>query len=262
MIGFTFLVLAAATADPLGEAAKALTAGREIQAGMMISAARVDGASGEPVDRLSADHALASGDPRAALVLYRGLLMAHPDEALLLERAGEAALRLGEEADAAALLDRATRQPNASWHAWSLKGIAADRRSDFDAADAAYDHAAALAPTQAAVANNRGWSLMLRGRWAAAADALQSALSLDPAVPHGAANLELARAALAADLPAKAPDETDDAFAARLNDAGVVATLQGNRPRAIAAFSRAIEAHRSWFARAAHNLDLAEHSAP
>ena len=210
MIGFMSLALAAATADPLGEAAKALAAGREIQAGMMISAARVDGASGEPVDRLSADHALASGDP----------------------------------------------------HAWSLKGIAADRRSDFDAADAAYDHAAALAPTQAAVANNRGWSLMLRGRWAEAADALQSALSLDPAVPHGAANLELARAALAADLPAKGPDETDDAFAARLNDAGVVAALQGNRPRAIAAFSRAIEARRSWFARAAHNLDLAEHSAP
>ena len=262
MIGIAFLVLAATTADPLGEAAKALTAGRDIQAGMLISAARVNGATGEPVDRLTADQALASGDDRQALDLYRSLLLAHPDEALLLERAGEAALRLGDQADATAFLDRATRQPSASWHAWSLAGIAADRRGDFDAADAAYARADGLSPNQAIVADNRGWSLMLRGRWAEAAEALQSALLLNPLVPHGAANLELARAALAADLPAKAPDETDNAFAARLNDAGVVAIVQGDRPRAIAAFSRAIAAQSNWFARAARNLDLAEHAAP
>ena len=262
MIGIACLVLAAATADPLGEAAKALTAGRDIQAGMLISAARDSGATGEPIDRLTADQALASGDNSRALTLYRGLLVAHPDEALLLERAGEAALRLGDEAGATALLDRATRQPNASWHAWSLAGIAADRRRDFAAADAAYARADGLAPNQATVADNRGWSLMLRGRWAEAADAFQSALLLDPAVPHGAANLELARAALAVDLPAKASGEADNAFAARLNDAGVVAIVQGDRPRAIAAFSRAIAAHSNWFARAAQNLDLAEHAAP
>ena len=44
MIGLAFLILAT-TPDALGEAAKALVAGRDIQAGMMIDAARAAGAA-------------------------------------------------------------------------------------------------------------------------------------------------------------------------------------------------------------------------
>lgn len=261
MIGLAFLILAA-TPDTLGEAAKALAAGRDIQAGMMIDAARAAGAGGEPVDRLAADHALTTGENARALAMYQALLLAHPDEALLLERAGEAALRIGDDGRATALLDRATLQPDASWHAWNLRGIAADRRGAFDEADAAYTRAATLAPGQAAVANNRGWSLMLRGRWAEAVEVLQAALTLDPAVAHGSANLELARTAFAVDLPARQTDETDNAFAARLNDAGVVAAAQGDRARAVAAFSAAIAARSSWFALAARNLETVKQGAP
>ena len=261
MIGLAFLILAT-TPDALGEAAKALAAGREIQAGMMIDAARAAGAGGEPVDRLAADRALTSGENARALAMYQALLLAHPDEALLLERAGEAALRIDDNGRATALLDRATLQPDASWHAWNLRGIAADRRGAFDEADAAYTHAATLAPGKAAIANNHGWSLMLRGRWSEAAEALQVALTLDPAVAHGAANLELARTALSADLPAREAGESDSDFAARLNDAGVVAAAGGDRARAIAAFTNALSTRSVWFERAAHNLALVEQRGP
>ena len=261
MIVLAFLFLASVP-DPLGEAARALAAGRDIQAGMLIDQARAADAGGDAVDRLAADHALAVGDVGGALTIYEALLSRYPDEALLLERAGEAALRLGLNARATALLDRATLRPAASWRAWNLRGVAADRRGDFDDADAAYARAAALAPAQAAVANNRGWSLMLRGRWSEAAEALQAALTLDPAVAHGAANLELARAAVAADLPVRTATESDNAFAARLNDAGVIAAAQGDRARAVAAFSEAITARSRWDALAARNLAAVEQRGP
>lgn len=255
MIAALAIGLALSGVAPLDEAARALTAGRVDQAGEMIAAARKQGGGGEALERLTADHALASGAIARALDGYRVLVKAHPDEALLLERAGLAALRLGQNAEATALLDRATLQPNASWRAWNLRGVAADRRLDFDEADAAYARAADLAPTEAAVANNRGWSLMLRGRWSEAADQFEAALDLNPRVEHGAVNLELARVAVSGGLPQRDQGETDAAFAARLNDAGVIAQTEGDRPRAVAAFTQAIAAKSVWFDRAADNLD-------
>jgi predicted Zn-dependent protease len=147
--------------------------------------------------------------------------------------------------------------PEASWRAWNLRGVAADLRGDFDEADSSYSRAASLAPKEASVVNNQGWSLMLRGRWAEAESVLQSALQLDPNVAHGAANLELAQAAVRGGLPSRLPGENDEAFAARLNDAGVIAAAAGDKSRAIAAFTRAINARSAWFARAANNLALA-----
>ena len=129
------------------------------------------------------------------------MLATHPDEALLLERAGIAALRLGRTAEATALLDRATQQPDAGWRAWNSRGVAADRQGRWDEVDAAYARAAELDPTRAEVPNNLGWSLMLRGRWPEALAAFERAAALDPNLPRLANNLELARAAVAADLP-------------------------------------------------------------
>lgn len=258
MIALLAIAVALGGAAPLDEAARALAAGRIDQAGEMIAAARKQGAVGEVWQRLAADHALASGATARALDGYRALIASHPDEALLLERAALAALRLGRDAEATALLDRATLQPDASWRAWNLRGVAADRRADFGEADAGYARAAALGPGEAAVANNRGWSLMLRGRWSEAAEQLETALSLNPRVEHGAANLELARTAIAGGLPERQKGETDAAFAARLNDAGVIAAAEGDRSRAIAAFTQALTARSIWFGRAAQNLDALE----
>jgi Flp pilus assembly protein TadD len=238
----------------LSEAGRAIAAGRLDQARSMLGTAVAAGARGEPVDRLLADLALAQGEYETALGLYKALLANHPSEALLLERGGIAALRLGRTGEATALLDRATGAPGAGWRAWNARGAAADEHGRWDEADAAYAHAAELGPGQAEIANNLGWSMMLRGRWADALASFERAASINPKLQRLANNLELARAAVATDLPPRMAGEGDEAYAARLNDAGVVASASGKRQRAEAAFAQAIELRSRWYARAAANL--------
>ena len=238
----------------LTEVGRAISAGRLDQARSMLGTAIAAGAKGEPVDRLLADLAMARGEDAQALAIYRQLLANHPDEALLLERAGIASLRLGQLSEATTLLDRATRQPNAGWRAWNGRGVAADRQGRWDEADAAYLRAFELDPSRAEVANNQGWSLMLRGRWQDAALAFERAAAIDPKIPRLVNNLELARAALAAELPVRMSGESDEAYSARLNDAGVVAAAAGQTKRAEAAFAQALEIRSQWYARAAENL--------
>ena len=55
-------------------------------------------------------------------------------------------------------------------------------------------------------------------------------------------------------MPHRNPGESDEAFAARLNDAGVVAAGGGQTKRAEAAFAQAIEIKSRWYVRAADNL--------
>jgi Flp pilus assembly protein TadD len=238
----------------LSEVGRAIGAGRLDQARSMLGTAIAAGAKGEPVDRLLADLAMARGENAQALAVYRQLLASHPDEALLLERAGIASLRLGQLAEATLLLDRATRQPNASWRAWNGRGVAADRQGRWDESDAAYARAAELDPSHAEIANNQGWSLMLRGRWQEAALAFERAAAIDPGLPRLANNMELARAAVAAELPVRTNGESDESYSARLNDAGVVAAAAGQAKRAEAAFAQALEVRSQWYARAANNL--------
>jgi Flp pilus assembly protein TadD len=264
------LALALALADPappaaqppepppsqisLAEAGRAIAAGRFDQAKAILGVAIAAGAKGDPVDRLLADLAFARGEDERALPIYKALVTNHPDEVLLLERGGIAALRLGRLAEATALLDRATRRPDAGWRAWSARGAAADRQERWDEADAAYARAAEIAPGQAEVPNNQGWSLMLRGRWVDALAAFERAVAINPRLPRLANNLELARSAVDADLPHRMAGESEVAFAARLNDAGVVAAASGLPKRAEAAFAQAIEVRSHWYARAAENL--------
>ena len=238
----------------LAEAGRAIAAGRLDQAKSILGVAIAAGAKGEPVDRLLADLSFARGENEQALGLYRALLADHPDELLLLERAGIAALRLNRVAESTVLLDRATRQPMAGWRSWNARGVAADRQGRWDEAEVAYARAMALDPSRAQVANNRGWSMMLQGRWAEALADFERANLLDPRLPQLANNLELARAAVAVDLPQRRAGEDDAAFAARLNDAGVVAAASGQTRRAEAAFAQAIEVRSRWYERAADNL--------
>jgi len=238
----------------LTEVGRAISAGRLDQARSMLATAMAAGAKGEPVDRLLADLAMARGEDAQALAMYRQLLASHPDETLLLERAGIASLRLGQLAEATSLLDRATSQPNAGWRAWNGRGVAADRQSRWEEADAAYARASELDPLRPEIANNQGWSLMLRGRWQEAVSAFERAAAIDPKLPRLGNNLELARAAVAAELPSRMSGESDESYSARLNDAGVVAASAGQTKRAEAAFAQALEVRSRWYARAADNL--------
>lgn len=243
---------------PLGEAAHALEAGRVDQARAMIGNAVKAGASGPALDRLLADLAFASADFAGALPRYQALLLANPGEARLYERAGISALRLRDVGQAERLLDKAVTVPGASWRAWNARGVAADFQRDWAKADAAYEQAAKLAPGRAEVLNNMGWSKLVRREWAAAAALLEKAASADPKSRQIADNLDLAKAAISASLPQRRAGESEADWAARLNDAGVIARAQGDRKKAIAAFAQAIELRSQWFDRAANNLASVE----
>lgn len=242
--------------QPLGEATHAIEAGRLDQARIMIGNAVRAGARGEAIDRLLADLAFAYGDWAGALPRYEALLKAHPADSRFAERAAIAAVRTGQVARAARHVAVAVASPRASWQAWNAAGAIADYQGRWDDADAAYAKAIALAPGRAEVLNNMGWSLLVRGRWDEALALLERAAAGDPKSQRIADNLELARAALSEDLPRRRPGEDDGEWAARLNDAGVIARVRGERGKAIAAFTQAIRARSQWFERAANNLAL------
>lgn len=243
---------------PLSEAAHAIQAGRIEQARLMIANAVKAGAKGAEVDRLIADLAFVSGDYARALPAYRTLLVGNSGDALLYERAGLAAAQLGDMVQAASLLERATAFPTASWRAWNARGVAADYARDWAAADEAFARAAAIAPQRAEIYNNLGWSLSIRGRWSEAVAQFEQAAALDPKSARIAANLELARAAVSDDLPQRRAGESDEDWAARLNDAGVVAKVRGNAKKAAAAFAQAVQVRGRYYERAANNLAQVE----
>ena len=248
-------VQGAVASSSVNEAAHALAAGRVEQARAMIATAVGRGEKGAEIDRLLADLALASGDNARALAGYSALLERNASEPILAELAGLAALRLNKVEQAVMLLERAVASPEASWRAWNLRGVAADRMHDWATADDAYLHAAELAPGRADVLNNHGWSQMLRGHWVEAITLLDQAAASDPKNALIARNRELASFAAAGGLPQRQTGESAREFAARLNDAGVMAALTGDRSRAVAAFSQAIDARSEWFDRAANNLN-------
>jgi tetratricopeptide (TPR) repeat protein len=99
---------------------------------------------------------------------------------------------------------------------------------------------------------------MLRGQWQEALPLLERAGALEPKSHRIADNVELARAAIAEDLPRRRAGESDTDWSARLNDAGVIAAAGGQRQRAIAAFAQALEASSQWYQRAANNLAVVE----
>ena len=249
---------ATAPVPPLGEVAHAIRAGRLEQARLMINNAVKAGVSGPELDRVIADLAYASGDFRGALPRYLQLLVSNTADGPMFEHAGIAAMEIGDRTQAVKLLERATGFPGATWRAWNARGVAADYQRDWAIADQSYARAAALSPDRAEILNNLGWSLLARGQWADAFQNLERAAAIDPKSTRIAANLELARAAVTEDLPQRRAGESEIDWAARLNDAGVIARLQGNNKKAVAAFTQAIQARSEYYHRAANNLATAQ----
>jgi Flp pilus assembly protein TadD len=239
----------------ISEAEHAIHVGRLDQARLMIARLVGQGVKGPPIEHLIADMDFASGRNREALIRYQQLLAASPNDPVMNENAGIAALRIGEIAAARPLIARATAAPGASWRAWNARGVLADLNRDWNDADSAYERAGQISPNQAEVLNNQGWSRLLRGDWRGAVRLFEQGAALNPKSERMANNLELARAALAGDLPGRRPGESDRDWAARLNDAGVAAQVMGDTKRAVAAFTQALEANGRWYARAANNLE-------
>ena len=247
---------AAVAPDPtiIEDAAHAIDRGRLREAKLLIVRAITAGARGPVVDRLNANLAFASGHYVEALSAYQRLAGSEAKQQGDCEKGALAALKLGRLDDARPLVDCAAADPDASWQTWNAKGVLADAMRDWAAADEAFSRARALAPSEAGVVNNQGWSELMRGDWAKAVPLFEQAIALDPKSERAANNLELAKAALATDLPQRQAGESDRDWAVRLNDAGVAAELLGDRQRAVSAFTQALDASPTWYGRASNNL--------
>jgi Flp pilus assembly protein TadD len=247
----------AAAQDPsiLADASHATDAGRLQEAKLLIARAITAGFRGPAVERLTANLNFASGKYLQALVAYQDLRRSQDKQSGDCEKGAIAALQIGRIADAKQFVDCAVAPANASWRAWNARGVYADLTHDWAMADDAFAHARKLAPSEAGIINNQGWSMLLRGDWAAAVTFLEDAALLDSKSDRIANNLELAKSGLAADLPERKTGETDQDWAARLNDAGVAAELAGDRKRAVSAFTQALDVSPAWYARASNNLE-------
>lgn len=263
MIALQLLAAAVAAAPPSATptahelvvgAEHAVRVNRLDQATLMTSRALAAGASGVEMDRLLADLAFAKEKFADASARYDALLKADPLNPGLLEHAGIAALSAGHVERGYGLLQSATSASGASWRAWNALGVAADMKADWSKADECYAKAAQLAPNEFEPLNNHGWSLVLRRKWSAAVPFFERAVALNPKSNRARDNLDLARAAVAPELPDRAPGESGDAWAARLNDAGLAAAALGDKARATAAFTQALQVSGTWYARAANNL--------
>lgn len=249
---------AAPTPTPL-TVATAIEEGRFDQARLMIARMVEAGTDQPAIDRLSADLMFEEGKDAEALSLYAKLLAATPGQGALCEQAAIAAMRLSHLGEAEGYLDCAVKAPQSSWRAWNARGVLDDWKRDWTAAASAYEQALARDQNNPSVLNNIGFSNLLQGDWEGAIGFFERAAAGSPENERMRNNLELARTALSQDLPRRMPHESDGEWAARLNDAGMVARILGDRERAIAAFTRAIEANGSWFERAANNLKAVRH---
>lgn len=260
----TLLAAASAATQPLPstpvgvsvfkDASHAIDAGRLEEAKLLIARAVAAGFTGAPIERLTADLDFASGRYSDALAVYRHLAGSQARRPGDCEKGAIAALQIGRTADAKPLVDCAVSSPHPSWRAWNARGVLADFSNDWAVADESYARAHELSPKDARIINNQGWSKLLRGEWAGAVPFLEQAAALDGKSTRIANNLELARAALAADLPRRRAGESERDWAMRLNDAGVAAELLGDRRRAVAAFTQALDASPIWYDRASNNL--------
>lgn len=196
-------------------------------------------ASGAPeVSLRSAELALASGSLPEAVEGFRALAdgpLAGPAQQGL----GITLLKQGKPAEARAALEKAVAADPALARAWNALAVLADQARDWAAADAAYAHAIAAQPGEAAWLANRGWSQLLRGRHVAAEQDLLAAVKLAPNLKEARTNLALARAMQGRYQEAFAGSDRTT-LAADLNTVGFAAMARGDLEVAEAYFNRAL----------------------
>jgi Flp pilus assembly protein TadD len=207
---------------------------------------------------LTARWALRTGRSEQALSLYLTLMARAPNDPEIFSGAGRAAYHAGRIDQAYQWLSRATALPNADWRAWNALGVLHDRRSEWEASERAYARAAQLAPNQAAVWNNRGYSLLLQRRFAEALPYLDRAHALDSGDEAVRRTRALGRAMAGSFEVARRPRESAREWAERLNNMGYGAWLAGDTEAARRLLAQAIEASDTRFERAEANLARVE----
>jgi Flp pilus assembly protein TadD len=236
----------------------ALDSNRLIQVERMIASMQPTCREHRSFMALTARWALRTGRSEQALSLYLRLMAQAPNDPELVSGAGRAAYHAGRIDQAYQWLSRATALPNADWRAWSALGVLHDRRREWEASERAYARAAQLAPNQAAIWNNRGYSLLLQRRFAEALIYLDRAYGLDPNDEAVRRTRTIGHAMAGRFDPARRPRESAREWADRLNNMGYAAWLAGDTEAARRLLAQAIEASDTRFARAEANLARVE----
>jgi Flp pilus assembly protein TadD len=196
--------------------------------------------SGSPEVQLrAAELALASDSLPEAVDAFTQLLADPAMAARAGQGLGLTQLRQGKTAEAVATLDKALAADPTLVRGWNARAVAADRLKDWAGADAAYAKAIALAPDDADVLTNRGYSLLLRERFTAAEMDLVRAVTIAPQNNVARTNLRIARA-MQGRYEEAFQGATKTSLAEDLNTVGYVAMARGDLSVAEAYFNRAM----------------------
>lgn len=246
------------SASDIGLIEQAIDAGRLLQAEMMLEewSGRSDASGLAVAERIGAELALAHHRDEEAAARFEALAQKGATGCRVEEGLGIAYLRMGRHGDALAPLLRATATCPERWQGWNALGIAQDFREAWSRSRKAYDRAFALTDRPAVVANNYGFSLLLQRRLPEAARMFVLARREAPDNPRYTNNLDIADALAGRPLKPEAPtgDPDQGEWAERLNNAGYVSLLAGNRAAANAYFSRSLAEGARLSRRAEANL--------
>ena len=250
---------AAATVDDatVNAVQQALDESRLSDAGRLLDRAVLAGEKDPRLTLLAGELDLAREHFQDALAELKQAEANSDTRAKALEGEGIALSMLGRSDDALAVLQKAVTDDPTAWRAWNALAGEYDLRRDWNNAEAAYDHANANSDGAAIVLNNRGYSRLLQGRFAAAREDFVAALQKKPDLAAARTNLRLAMAMQGEYDRATAGSAQDDQ-ATLLNNAGFAAMMRGDYAMAETLFNKAIEAKGTYYARASQNLAMAK----
>jgi Flp pilus assembly protein TadD len=241
-------------AAPIKDIQAALSEQRLVDAARMIDQSLIVGDRNPMLLILSGELSLARGRHEAARDLFRQA-QAHAEvRALALQGLGVCLSVMGKSDEALAVLKEAVAADSHAWRAWNALGQEHDRRRDWSAARAAYDHAVAESGGSALALNNRGFSSLLQGRIDEAVTDFVAALQKRPDLTAARTNLRLAMAMKGEYERALAAAPQEDR-AALLNNVGYAAMLRGDQANARSLFNQALTAKGQFYSRAAYNLE-------
>ncbi len=142
------------------------------------------------------------------------------------------------------------------WQIFNAIGYANDLTGNFDLAEEAYVHAAALSPDKAAALNNLGMSYLRQDRPAEAIKAFRKALDREPSLSVARLNLRIALAATG-DFAVALSGASEAEQASVLNSVGARALSRGDTDTAKWLFQQALEKNPAFYASAYENLERA-----
>ena len=235
------------------EIENAIEARRYDQAKAMIERAKLARQDDPRIDLALAEYWLATGSTPQAAVAFQALAATPGVRARALQGQGVAAFKLNRLDEAEASLKAALAADPGLHRAWTALGATADRRGDWTLADKAYGEALKLSPQPEIVRLNRGYSLLIRHRYAEAITDLTAAVTAMPNSEIARNNLRIALALAGRYEEAFSGADGRDLFR-QLNNVGYAALMRGDLQVAEGYFNRAIEMSDIYYQPAHSNL--------